>query len=568
MYGVPERCCSMTVLATSPDVAFATAEALPLGDLLVTAAHRWPHRPAIITEDERLSYADLLEHSVRTAQWLLALGVERGDRVGMLLPNGVDFVATLFGIALAGGTFVPMNSRLQAEEIAHVVRSAELLVLVTSGDPFGTVDLPGRVRAAMPHRFGEHGIDATPLLRHVLHLGAADHEGFIGRPQLDKLAVGASSVVHERRSSVRIRDRAAILFTSGTSARPKGACHSHEGLVRNGLITGRTRFHLDVTDRFWNPLPMAHVGFLLPMIAAIDAGAAILAMKHFTAAAALDQIETERATWLFPAFPAIANDLLDDPSFVDRDLSLVRMTMLVGPPAQLRRLQHAIPHAVQISTYGSTETGGVITYHLSTDSAESRAETCGPPMAGTEIAVSDVSTGEHVGRNVEGELLVRGPSTFDSYYNDPAATSSVIDDAGWFHTGDLGLVNDDGHVVYRGRLKDMLKVGGENVAAAEVEAVIAEDPRVRAVQVVGVKDERLEEVVGAVIELADGATMPTLEEVTAMFRGRLATFKHPRYLARTSDWPMSATKVMKHEVRRQLNELVRGHVVPGMVLST
>jgi fatty-acyl-CoA synthase len=376
--------------------------------------------------------------------------------------------------------------------------------------------------------------------------------GFVGAERLDALAESVRvAAVEERRARVRVRDVAMILYTSGTTASPKGCVHTHEGLVRNGIVTGRTRFLLSPQDRFWDPLPMFHVGFLLPMIAVLDAGATMLTMTHLDGGPALDMMEREHATWLFPAFPAVASTFLDHPTFASRDLTAVRMAMLVGPPKALRRLQEALPCAVQISTYGSTETGGVITYHLATDSAEQRATTCGPPFRGIELRIHDPLTGTEASPGAMGEILVRGYSLLEGYYKDAAATALAIDAEGWLHTGDLGSLDDAGHVTYHGRLKDMLKVGGENVAPAEVEAVISECPGVRVVQVVGAPDDRLDEVVAAFVELSPGAVV-TEADIVGFCRGRIAGFKVPRYVRFVQEWPMSATKIQKHVLRERL----------------
>jgi fatty-acyl-CoA synthase len=296
---------------------------------------------------------------------------------------------------------------------------------------------------------------------------------------------------------------------------------------------------------------MFHVGFLLPMIAAMDAGATILTMSHLDGGEALDMMEREGATWLFPAFTTVGNTFLDHPSFARRNLSSVRMTMSVGPPKALRDLQAAVPSAVQISTYGSTETGGVITYHLPTDTAEQRATTCGTPFRGVELRIHRLSQPTDASPGEIGEILVRGYSIMDEYYKDPVATAAAIDSEGWLHTGDLGSLDGNGHLTYHGRLKDMLKVGGENVSAAEVEAVISECPGVGTVQVVGAEDERLDEVVAAFIEPTPGAGL-TEEDVIAFCRPRIAAFKVPRYVRFVEAWPMSATKIQKHVLRDRL----------------
>ena len=539
------------------------AEATTIGDLLVRAAVRAPDREAVVFPGARVTYAELLDGALRSARCLLAFGVNRGDRVGIVMANTLDFLYTIFGTSLAGAVVVPVNSRFRTTELRYVARDADLKVIVTSDAVAEHADHPARLLEAIPELAGAPDpaslhVASAPFLRAVVCLGRApERAGFVGRERFE--AAGgtvALADVERRRAVVRLRDVAALLYTSGTTASPKGCIHTHEGLVRNGIVTGRTRFLLTPDDRFWDPLPMFHVGFLLPLIATLDAGGTVLTMTHLDGGVALDMMEQERATWLFPAFPAVANAFLDDPTFARRDLRSVRMTMLVGPPSALRRLQEAIPSAVQISTYGSTETGGVITYHLPTDSAEKRATTCGPPFRGIELRILDTATGEDAATGTLGEILVRGYSILEGYYKDPAATALAIDAEGWLHTGDLGSLDDDGHVTYHGRLKDMLKVGGENVAAAEVEAVISEHPRVRVAQVVGAPHDHLEEVVAAFVEPVPGTTV-TEAEIVEFCRSRIASFKVPRHVRLVEDWPMSATKIQKHILQERIRAELR-----------
>jgi fatty-acyl-CoA synthase len=542
------------------------AEASTLGDLLVRAANRAPDTTAIVFPTERVTYRQLLDGAAHVARGLLALGIGPGDHVGILMANSLDFLHTLFGASLVGAPVIPINSRFRTRELAYISVNADLKVIVTSDLVAEHADHPARLLATFPELAGatdptDLHLDNCPVLRAVVSLGdTSKHPGFVDAERFAQLAESMpTGAVEQSRARVRIRDVAMILYTSGTTANPKGCIHTHEGLVRNGIVTGRTRFFLTSQDRFWDPLPMFHVAFLLPMIAVIDAGATLLTMSYLDGEVALEMMEREGATWLFPAFPAVANAFLDHPEFSRYDLSRVRMTMCVGPAPMLRRLQAALPAAVQISTYGSTETGGVITYHLPTDSAEQRATTCGPPFRGIELRISQPDTGARLPSGEIGEILVRGYSILEGYYKDPELTARTVDADGWLHTGDLGHLDDAGHVSYHGRLKDMFKVGGENVGAVEVEAVISEHPGVSVAQVVAAPDDRLDEVVAAFIELAPGVTVTDVE-IIEFCRARIAGFKVPRYVRFVTQWPMSATKIQKHVLHAQIcAELAPGH---------
>jgi acyl-CoA synthetase (AMP-forming)/AMP-acid ligase II len=530
-----------------------------LGQLLARAALQDGDHLAVISEDTRVSYSQLLDDARMSARGLLALGVNRGDHVGIFMPNGVRFLQTLFGVLMIGAVVVPIHSRFRADELRHIARHGDLRVILTSG---GAVEVghPSRLLEAFPEfaeTVGSDGIncDEFPNLRFIVGFDAPTvPSAFVSEDFYQELAAMVSeSELDNHFALVHPDDVAMILYTSGTTAHPKGCVHTHRGLIRNGITMGRTRFFLTTEDRLWDPLPMFHVGFLLPLIAVVNARATMLIMGKVDGGVALDMIERERATWLFPAFPAVVNALLDHPTFAQRDLSSVRMTMCTGTSTLLRRLQAAIPSSVQISTYGSTETGGVIVYGLPSDMADVRATTCGTPMPGNEIRIADLGSSEPVPPGVIGEILVRGYSVLTRYYKDEQATRTAIDDQGWFHTGDLGVLDEGDRLSYQGRSSEMLKVGGENVSPLEVETIIGELPAVAIVQVVGAPDERLEEVVAAFIQVKEGLSI-SQDDVIAFCQGRIAGFKVPKLVRFVDEWPMSTTKIQRKELRERIVE--------------
>ena len=540
------------------DVPDGDTDVTTLADLVIRAARRDPAAEAVCFPGSRVTYGQLVDRAGRLATGLRALGVEAGDHVGIFMANCEEFVCVLLAAAWVGAVSVPINARYKAKELAYIVRDSDVKVLCTRDGASGSAvhaarlveALPGLAASADPWSLS---LPEAPALVSVVLLGAAQ-PGFVDADALARRVgdVGLDDV-EALRARVRVGDPALLLYTSGTSANPKGCLHTHEAIVRNAIETSRTRFCLTSADRFWDPLPMFHVGALLPLFATFEAGATFLSMTHIEATAAVEQVAGERASWLFPSFPAIAKVLLDEPTFATRDLSAVRMTMCVGPPATLRALQRALPKAVQISAYGSTETGGVIVYHLPTDSAEQRATTCGKPLRGTEVAIGDVGLGPI------GEILVRGYCLLECYYNDPELSARVIDEDGWFHTGDLGSIDHTGQLTYHGRLREMLKVGGENVSPLEVEILLAEHPSIAMAQVVGFPDQRLDEVVAAFVETKDGCCV-TADELIEYCDKRIAGFKVPRIVRFVSDWPMSATKVNK----RRLIEILQEDADPGV----
>jgi fatty-acyl-CoA synthase len=323
-------------------------------------------------------------------------------------------------------------------------------------------------------------------------------------------------------------------------------------LVRTAIEAGRTKFELLEGDRMWDPLPMFHMSFVLPLIACLDAGAALLSMEHFEPGEALRYMERERATVNFASFPTITQALLTHPSY-DPSKLCFRLVNNVAPPDVLRSMQEAMPFATQISAYGLTEAGGVVAFGCAADPLEKRIHTSGRPFRGIEVVAKDVETGAVVPAGEQGELCIRGYCLFEGYYKDPKKNAESFDDEGFLHTGDLGFIDADGYVAYRGRVKDMLKVGGENVAAVEIESFIATHPSVLIVQVVSAPDAKYGEVAAAFVQLRPG-TAATAEEIIEHCQGRIASFKVPRHVRFVDEWPMSATKIQKYRLRERITE--------------
>ena len=531
-------------------------ETTTLGDLLVRAAALWPDNDAFVFPDDRRTYAQLLERAQHAARGLYALGVGPGDHVGILMANCLDYVEVMFGTALLGGVGIPMNSRYRERELAYVVSDGDLKVLVTSDIVAEHVDHVDRVREAFPAIAdavdpAHLELPDAPLLRAAVVLGKGSPDGFVDREAFDAGAETVDAdVVETLRRQVPLRSRALMPYTSGTTAKPKGCPMTHEQLVRNCVIAGRERFEFADHERFWDPLPMFHMSSILPFIGTVDAGAAYLTMTHFEPGAALAMMEREEATMLFPTFPPITQALVNHEDFATADLSRVRHLVNVGPPDTLRKLQELFPQATQITAYGCTEVGGVACYNEPTDTLEQRVTTSGRPFTGVQIRIKDPE-GNALPPGERGEICVRGFSVFEGYWKDPEKTAETIDEDGWFHTGDIGTVDDDGRVSYLGRLKDMLKVGGENVAAAEIESHLQEHPDVAIAQVVGLPDERLVEVPAAFVELKPKRDVSE-EELIAHCEGRIAGFKVPRHVRFVTEWPMSATKIQKFRLRQSL----------------
>jgi len=532
-------------------------ETVRFADLLVRAAERDPEHEAVVFPGVRVTYGELEQRAFAVARALVALGIGPRSRVGILMPNCIDFVELAFGISLVGGVIVPVNARFAPRELAHVIKHGDLEMVFTSDAVVEHVDYVERLHEALPslrrlQPTRDLELPEAPKLRAVVLLGGREAPGMATEGQYAALADEANNdavlACHQRTS---IRGAALMMYTSGTTAMPKGCVLSHEALVRTAVVAGRTKFRITPEDRFWDPLPMFHMSSILPLIGVFDGGGTFLSMTHFEPRSALRMLDEECATISFATFPAITQSLLNHEDYHPDRWRGIRLINNVAPPDTLRDMQSRMPHTIQISSYGLTECGGVVAFNDPEDTLEQRCTTSGVPFDGIEVEIRDLLTGEPSPPLTPGEIVVRGYCVFDHYHKDPEGTTEALDDDGWFHTGDIGSMTSEGRISYLGRTKDMLKVGGENVAAIEIESFIATHPSVSIVAVVGLPDSRYVEVPAAFIELRPGERA-TEEEIIEFCRNGMARFKVPRYVRFVDEWPMSATKIQKFRLQERL----------------
>ena len=533
---------------------------LTYGAMLRASAAARPQADALIFPDSRRTHGELNSAARAWARAFIAMGVQPGDHVGILLTTRPEFVELLFGITMAGAVAVPVNARYQAHELAFLVRDADLVTLVTSGRMADTLDFNERLLAALPSLAQAADPDAlalpeAPRLKRIICIDSPCAPHLLGAATaLAKGDAVTQAEVDARIDAVADDDIAFILYTSGTTANPKGALISHRGIVGNSRNLG-VRYEVTADDRVWSPLPIFHIAGILPMTMIIDVGGAYLTVPHFEPGAALAMLGREGATVAYPSFVTIMQDLITHPSFSSTDLSKLRLmnsNFAVQPAWIKEAMTKAMPHTVQVGTYGLTEAAGTICTSRLSDTFEQRTGRLGVPIDDWDVRIVDIETGKDCPTGVQGEIVARGPNMLKGYYNAPEKTAEVIRD-GWFHTGDIGSFNEDGQIMFHGRTKDMLKVGGENVAAAEIEAMLQGHDAVKLAQVVGIPDPRYVEVPAAFIELADGARTSEAELIE-FCRGKLAGFKIPRHVRFVESWPMSTSKIQKFRLRTQLIE--------------
>jgi fatty-acyl-CoA synthase len=538
------------------------ADVYTLPDLLARAVNRDPDGWALMFPNTKISFADLYERCTNAARSLSAIGIGAGDHVGILMSNCQEFVDVLIGAQMIGAWPVPINARYKAKELRYVIDDADLKALITTDRIIEHVDFVALLNEAFPTLANQQEplaltVPEAPALQSIVLIGDRVPNGMVGEEAfLASAALIPAIQVEESRARLAIRDVALMMYTSGTTAMPKGCPISHEALVRPAVEAGRTRFYLEPHDRMWDPLPMFHMSFVLPLIACIDAGAALLTMEYFDPAESIAYMEREKATVNFASFPTITEAMLNHPDYDDSKQS-VRIVNNVGPPSMLVSMQERMPGAIGISAYGMTECGGVISFGDINDTLAKRTETSGFPFRGVEIQIRDVETDAVLEPGHRGEILVRGYCLFEGYYNDPEKNAEAWTDDGWFRTGDICSVDEDGRITYEGRVKDMLKVGGENVAAAEIEGFLMQHESVMLAQVVSAPDNKYIEVPAAFVQLHEGAELSE-SEVIEYCKGTVASFKVPRYVRFVTEWPMSATKIQKVKLRERMVQELAG----------
>jgi len=545
----------------SSDLADVRVRATTLGDLLLIANDKNPNNNAIVLPDQRVTYSELTERVMARARSLKSLGIEPGDHVGVLLPTCMDFVDTLFAISMLGAVTVPINARYKPPEIAYVTENADLVALITTDEFDDAVNFVERVQDAFPDIKDNNDpyhlkVEAAPKLRTIVIYGKQSAAGMLTQSQLDELVDKVSEdEIHMRRIQTRVGSTALILYTSGTTSNPKGCMISHESIVRNSAALGH-RYQLKQEDSFWSPLPMFHIAAILPMVTIFNAGGTYVTTPHFEAGEALRMLEEEKVTATYPSFWTIMSDLISHPDFASTDLSpmkLMNANFGVQPPIVGETMEKAMPKTIFVGTFGMTEASGTVSTSRLDDSRDQRFKRLGTPLPGIEVRIMDPETGEECAAGEQGDTWIRGNGIFTEYYKSPEKTAEALDDKGWFHSGDICSVDEDGQLLFHGRLRDMLKVGGENVAAIEIETCLQKHPAVKLAQVVGVPDLRLTEVPAAYIEL-NPDTSTTEEELIEFCKDKIAGFKVPRYVRFINEWPMSSTKIKKYQLQKQITE--------------
>ena len=540
-----------------------------IGDMLDRQAERFAERDALVNFEtgEWFTYSEFRDEVDRVARGLMALGIRKGQHVGIWSTNYSEWVLTQFATAKIGAVMVNVNPAYRTHELAYVLEQSEANALIFIGR-FRNSDYAAMVNEVVTElkdcNPGELSSSQFPYLRHVVFIpphsepDAATPPGMWSWSDMVERHAGVSGEqLAARQMECHFDDPVNIQYTSGTTGNPKGAMLTHHNLVANGVYVGDC-IELTENDRLCIPVPFYHCfGCVMGNLGCITHGSAIvIPAEHFDPLKTLQALDKERCTALY-GVPTMFISQLDHPEFDSFDLSCLRTGIMAGSPCPIEVMRQVIDrmgaHQMTIA-YGQTEHSPVITQTLTSDSIERRVSTVGKVLPGVEARVVDLETGQEVGPGVQGELQARSSMVMRGYYNMPEATGSAIDEEGWLHTGDLAEVDEDGYYKITGRLKDMIIRGGENVYPREIEEFLYTHPKVSDVQVIGVPDERFGEEVMAWVMLRPGESADA-EEIREFCRGRIAHFKVPRYVKVTEEFPMTVTgKIQKFRMREMAVE--------------
>jgi acyl-CoA synthetase (AMP-forming)/AMP-acid ligase II len=506
------------------------------------AATEFATLEALVDERDRLTFAQLAAGATTTAQALIASGIKAGDRVAIWAPNTTEWVLAALGIYAAGAVVVPLNTRFKGAEAAYILDRAQAKLLFTVTDFLDTnyVDL---LNAA----------DPVASLEQIVVLRGSPSEGTVSWSDFAARAAGVShAVVDDRRAALTGATLSDILFTSGTTGRPKGAMLTHGASVK-AYEAWSTVVDLKPGDRYLIVNPFFHAfGLKAGILASLIKGATIVPHAVFGVDTVMQRVAEESISVL-PGPPTVYQSILDHPRVGDFDLSSLRLAVTGAAPVSvelIRRMRDELKFESVVKGYGLTEATGIATMCRYDDDPETISKTEGRAIPGTEVRVVD-DNGNALPAGEAGEVVIRGYNVMQGFVDDPESTAEAIDAGGWLHTGDVGVLDERGNLRITDRMKDMFIIGGFNAYPAEIENMVSDHPAVSQVAIVGVPDERMGEVGYAFVVVRPGQQIDA-GDLTTWCRERMANFKVPRHVQVIDAMPLNASgKVLKYELRER-----------------
>ncbi|WP_218243014.1 FadD3 family acyl-CoA ligase [Comamonas fluminis] len=512
---------------------------LTLPAMLADVASRYAERAAIVENGKSISYAQLLQLSRQAARALMSLGVQAGDRVALWAPNLSEWIVAACGVHAAGGVLVPLNTRMKGAEAADILDRSRARVLVSVGDFLNNYypDLLNGQRPATLEQIVVLGDKVLPSADLSWNQFMAKADATSAEAQL------------QREAQIKPDDTADLMFTSGTTGRPKGVMAAHNPTIL-AFKAWSDVVGLTEGSRYLIVNPFFHTfGYKAGWVAALLQGATVYPEQVFDAEAILRRIESDRISFM-PGPPTLFLSMLAHPQLKSFDLSSLEASVTGAstvPPILIKRMREELGIKNVTTAYGLTECGGCATLCDPSDDVETVANTCGKALPGTEVRCVD-EQGKPVAAGEAGEVLLRGYHIMKGYFEDDKATAETIDADGWLHTGDVGVLDERGYLRITDRLKDMFIVGGFNCYPAEIERMLSNHPDVAQVAVIGLPDERMGEVGCACVVARNGVTVDK-DTFIAWCRANMANYKVPRFVLQLDSLPVNASnKVQKRDL--------------------
>jgi fatty-acyl-CoA synthase len=534
-----------------------------IGAVLEEQALLRPEKDFVIYPDRnlRFTYQRFNERVDALAKGFLAIGLGKGDHLGLWANNVPDWLTILFATARIGVTLVTINTNYKLHELEYLVRQADLTTLCLV-DGFRDSDYVQMVNELIPElKESQRGhLDSArfPRLKNVVFIGPQKHRGMFSLPELLLLGEHCDDgKLRAAQASLDCHDVINMQYTSGTTGFPKGVMLTHHNILNNGFFIGECqKFTAD--EKVCLPVPFFHCfGLVLGMMAILTHGASVVPCENFDPLLVLASIHKERCTALY-GVPTMFIAELNHPMFGLFDLGSLRTGIMAGSPCPIEVMKRVIGemHCRDITiAYGLTEASPVMTQTRTEDPVEVKVATVGRELPGIEVKVWNPQTGADCGIEEQGELCCRGYNVMRGYYRMPDETASVIDGDGWLHSGDLGVQDANGNFRVTGRIKDMIIRGGENIYPKEIEDFLYQMPGIRDVQVAGVPSEKYGEEVGAFIILKEHATLEP-GEVQDFCRGQISRHKIPKYVFFLEEYPTTGSgKIQKFRLREMAREL-------------
>ncbi|NYT11265.1 MAG: AMP-binding protein [Methanomassiliicoccales archaeon] len=531
-----------------------------LGQILDETVGKYPDTEAIVyvDRDYRETWKEFSDTVDRVAKGLMALGVKKGEKVAVWATNVPHWVTLQLATAKIGAILLTININYKSAEIDYILRQSETENIFVI-DGYRDTDYVNTLYELIPelkeHQRGELRSLKYPHLKRVMFLGPEKHRGMYSMPEIMALACQTTDDEYRaRQESLDCHDVVNMQYTSGTTGFPKGVMLTHHNIGNCGYWTGANQ-NLGPNDKICIPVPLFHCfGCVLAVLSSINHGSTMVILEKYDAINVMMSVEREGCTALY-GVPTMFIAIMDHPLFDKFDFSTLRTGIMAGSPCPVKTMNESVEkmnmREVTI-VYGLTEASPGITQTLFDEpSLEKKCSTVGKPYPGIEAVVMNPETGEFCETGEPGEICCRGYNVMKGYYNMSEETAKAIDEEGWLHSGDIGIVDEEGYFAVTGRLKDMIIRGGENIYPKEVEDFIHHIDGVQDVQVVGVPSKKYGEQPGAFIILKPGVEM-TAEDIQDYCRGKIAWFKIPKLITFVDSYPLTASgKIMKYKLREE-----------------